>query len=146
MEKARTTIYLDKEVHDFCKDNKINISEYLNNKIREDFLDINSKVRELEQIKNREEELKEEIQQMRERAASLTNELTTREKRFIYSIPEKLKQGYEFKAMFRLFNNENNRNYTYDEFVQLYRAHEKVARERLAEVSKKNNKKKWGSG
>jgi len=141
-EKIRTTIYLDKDIKDFCKSHKLNLSDWVNNKIRNEFLGLDSKTKELEQIKRREEELKEEIKLIKERTSNLCTDLTQTEKRFLYNVPERLKRGFDLKAIHNLFNHDFNRNYTYDEFVALYQSHEKMARERLASVVYKNKSKK----
>jgi len=141
MERKRTTFYIDSDIIKFCKENKINMSEWFSTEFKNKFFGVNAKVIELEQIKQREAEIKKEIQEIKERVSSQKLQLTDREKRFIYSIPERLKTGKDLKAIHNFFNYEYNRNLPFDDFLIMYKQHAKVAQDRYEYARSKKRRK-----
>jgi hypothetical protein len=142
MEKIRTTIYLNKDIVEFCKQHKINKSDWFETNFRDSFFGINSKVKRLEEIKQEEERIKAEIKIAKERSENLALQLTDSEKRYFYSVPEKLKNGADLKSVHNFFNYEFKRSFDFDCFLMLYKKHEKVSQDRYEYALQKLKDKK----
>ena len=137
MEKKITTVHIDKKVLDFAKKYKVNLSEWLNDEFTKQHLSLEAKKKALKK-------LEKEIKQIEARTEILSKALTQRELRYICQVTPRLKEGKNITAMWRRFNVEYNRKYTFNEFQALVSFYEKQAIERVrrAMINKKNEKQR----
>ena len=140
MEKKITTIYVSPDILEYCKDNKISLSEWVDTEFSYKFLSVGSKYKEIENAKNRIEELTQEIEGIKARRADLAKGLTTRELRFIGTVKPLLRQGFELNAIKNRFNEEHKRNFSLDEFRALVEFYEEQLKSRVEHALR--NKKK----
>ena len=128
--KSITTIYILDIVKEFCKKNKLNLSEEINSLFVEKYLSIKSKVDKLELIKE-EERLITEIKQIKERHEVISKNLTTEEKRYISQVNERIRKGFELKSIHSWFNKEFNRAIDLTEFKELVHFYEEQSQKRV---------------
>lgn len=63
MERIRTTIYLDKDIYEKIRVDKINLSKKINNLLRNEFFSHEAKLQEIAEIEERLKKLKNETKQ-----------------------------------------------------------------------------------
>jgi hypothetical protein len=130
MEKTKqTSLNIEIDILNFCKENKIVLSQWVNKKFSDEFFGLNSKIKRLEEIKQEEYKLKKQIELIKSRTQDINSNLTTREIRFLQSVELKRKQGFEMKAMHNLFTNDY-RNISFDDFISLAKKYEEINDER----------------
>jgi len=113
MAKVGVSITIDVESYNYCKYNSINISRWVNDKMANEFLDANSRIKKLEDKKK---EIEEEINQIR-----------IKEKETIKQKAEKVKnlpkeKMEELKDSIRIIN-EKGMTYQktrYDRYINLF--------------------------
>lgn len=146
MDKKITTIYIRKDVLEFCKANKVNLSQWINVEFFDKFLSIKAKQAELEAIGQRREKVMNEVKEIKKRLSELSESLTDREKRYISTVIPNLKKGSAtWEGALAYFNNEFKRNSTLEDFKSVVDLYETQARTRLDyALSKLAQKKKNG--
>jgi hypothetical protein len=132
MDKKITTIYVNKDIKEFCKDNKINLSDWINTEFTDKFLSAGFKVKLIEEKSREIEKLKEEVKQIRERRDELKTTLSEREIKGICSCVARRSKGFNLNSMCNFFNDEYKRTFTIDEFVGLLDLYDTKAKERTA--------------
>lgn len=132
MEKKITTVYIDKDILEHRSKFKICLSEWINKNYREHFLSLKSKVDQLEEIHGRMLDLKDEIAVLRERTEIVERGLTISERRFLSTVRSLLREGKEITHIWRRFNSEFNRCFTFDEFASLVDFYEDYSINNLA--------------
>jgi hypothetical protein len=123
--KVHTTLSLSKDILDYCKENKIVLSHWVEKEFSDKFLNIESKQKELEGIEKRAEEIKKEIALINARVNVLRESITDNEKRYLCTVNLRAKEGYLIPSMLTFFNREFKRNFTLPEFKNLAEIYEK---------------------
>ena len=123
--KSITTIYLDNDIVRFCRDNHINLSEWVNREFIKQFMSLDTKVKELDETCKKVESLKEEINTIRARAEQLSRNFTTREIQFLRSVTLMLKEGRNINALWKRFILDFNRKIQLIEFTHLVKLYKK---------------------
>lgn len=142
-DKSITTVYIEKRIRDYCKKNKIVLSDWINSIFTNQFLNVDSKLKEIQEIEARKQKLLKEIEDIKERTESLSRNLSTREVRDIETIKARIDKGANHHAILRQFNTVHNRTFTMEEFKELVNIHEIKQERRLkfrTEKIKKNVK------
>lgn len=141
-EKSRTTLFIENEVRKHAHDNKVNLSEFVNREYRSKYLSINAKEERLAEFQRKQRELAEEIERDKERAETTKRQLTHAELRYLSTVIPRRREGKEMAAMWRFFNREFERTYTFAEFEALVRLYEGQAERRAAyAISRKRRQK-----
>lgn len=134
-DKRQTTIYLLKDVFNYCKENKINLSEWVNTEFTKQYLSLTSKQEELAR-------LQKEITEIKERVETQNKLLTSREIRYICQVKARQREGKDLTSMWRWFNTEYNRKLSFAEFEELVEFYERQAVKRVEEAMKNVNARK----
>lgn len=118
-DKKITSIYIKKEILAHAQENKIVLSNWVNRTYEEQYLGLNSKYKELEELKQREKQLIEEIEFIKQKNDDIKLQLTTEEKRFISTVLPRINRGFSLIAIRNQFNNDYNRAFSLDEFKSI---------------------------
>lgn len=114
-----TTVYVNKEIKTFCKQNKINLSKWINQTFIKQYLSIESKIN-LINLKYKEiEEIKVEVKQIKQNCLEALKTLTIREKQYIQTVPKRLTKGANMNSIKDCFNNTFKRNLSLEQFQQI---------------------------
>lgn len=141
MSKVRTTVYLDEDIVNHARENKINISQWLNAKYTDTYLSISTKMQELDAHKKACEKLELEIAKIKQRQTDLKTSLTWHEQRFIAKVIPMIRDGYDYKSLHERFCNEHNRTMDFSEFRALVEFYESQHAVRAEMVYKKKKRK-----
>lgn len=137
-----TSLNIDKDVLEFCRDNKINLSEWVSTEFSKKFLGMDSKIKRLKEIEKEKTQLLYEIELIKERQDSVSKQLTQNEIRYICTVKAKLRSGCDFNSIKNFFNDEYHRNLSLDEFRSLVKFHEDQMEKRTQYAIEKINSKK----
>lgn len=138
--KKVTTLNLREDVTTYARQNKINLSEWVNSKFHSEFLSGPAILARIQQHKD--EIVKEEakLASIKNRRDEVAKSLTNREIRYITSVKARQTKGFKLEAMHQYFNEEFHRNISPDEFKELVNFYEKAADERVERVANKVKK------
>jgi hypothetical protein len=139
-DKKITTINVYVEILNYCKKNKLSLSEWVNTEFKNKYISVRAKVAELEKLEHRKEELIKEIKEIKDRNETMKISITTREMRFLETIGSRLEKGAEWKYIKNCYNNEHNRDLSIEELQFLYKSHKNKIKNRLEMALKKHNK------
>ena len=118
-DRVITTIYIKKDVRDYCKEYGIKLSEWVDETFTEKFLSMDSKIDQLKEHTKITNRLREEIRQIKERKLQLQNTLSSPELNFINKVPEKIEGGFNIVAIKNQFNYRFKKKLSLDEFRTL---------------------------
>lgn len=129
MAKIQKAISINEEIYDDIKKRKssqygFNFSDWVENRYKSEFLDIDAKKQELEEYREKIILLKEEIKRSEIIQESYKAAFSRSEIRFIKSIPSLLGRGMEMRALFKRFNITFNKDIPFEEFEKLVRYYE----------------------
>ena len=141
-EKSRTTLFLENEIRDHARENKVNLSEFLNQEYRSKYLSLQAKVDRLADLQEEAKALASEIQHDQERSEAMKLQLTDRERRYLATVMPRRREGKDMAAMWRFFNQEHGRGFTFAEFEELVRLYEEQAEKRAAYAMSKARRKR----
>jgi hypothetical protein len=107
-----TTIYLTPSTKEEIDRRKLNLSSFINKVIYDQFLSFHSKVKEIDQLKQRIDELQISLDIA---INNLVENTTEEQRRDILTMPERLNKGYNKEAILRGFTEKFKRQLTQDE-------------------------------
>lgn len=142
MDKKRTTIYLREDVDEHRKENKINLSDWVNLTYAKHFLSEESLQIKIASLMKEVEDAKAELVAVKRRAEIYLQSFTDAENRYLSTVMERYRDGKEPRAMMRAFNSEFKRNLTFNEFWAMVQRKERQIERRLEAVWAKKKKRK----
>ena len=124
MTKKISTVYVETAISDYCKENNINLSVWLNNKFSDEFLNIEAKKKELGELQQKIAKISQDLVDFAKNNACFPRNLTKNQENYLRKVPKKVKEGYDIFAMNKYFNETYDVNYSVKEFKNLVKQFE----------------------
>ncbi len=123
MRKAKC-IYIDEEVYNNIlyrnKEFHFNFSRWVEKKYRTEFMDIEDKKRQLNNLQKKQREIESEIAEMEKEKSSLDKQYTEKEKQFLSKVKYMLDYGSTIEGLKGRFNEEFGRDLSLEEFNKIW--------------------------
>lgn len=111
-----------KDIKERGRKYSFNFSEWVGKKYREEFLNINLKQKEIEDLSGRIEQLKQDIRLSKKYEKIARKIINTTERRFLLNVPIMLKSGSNLEGLCEVFNRLNGKDLKFNEFEKLVEA------------------------
>ena len=95
-ETKQTSMNIRKDILNFCKEHKLNLSNWVNETFSEEFFGLQAKVKELDKTTIRMEELRQDIKRIKSAFDKEKQKLTPNEITFIKSVKAKQSKGQRY--------------------------------------------------
>lgn len=122
--KGRTTLSLSTEIIEHFQKQKrefgFNMSEWVENKYREEHMNIEEKKRLLLELQEKQLSLEEGIRALQELEEERKRKYSEEEKRFMKEFKDYKQQGFDIKAIHTRFNNLFKRNTDFDSWNRFF--------------------------
>ena len=113
--KNQKMVSLDKDIVEDIKFQMdkygFNFSEWVSNVYRKEFLDIDTKKRQIKDYKVAIKNLQNDINHIKNSGFDMEKSFTREEKRFLRDVPRRINDGKEWSALLRFFNEEFCRDF-----------------------------------
>lgn len=114
-----TTINLKSDVYQFIRENKINLTAWIDQQFRKEFLSVDQLQREITFYSEKLEEKKQLLRDQINRNTELRTELSSREISFMQRAIFRINNGFSPEKILQQFNTDFGRNYSFEDFSGL---------------------------
>lgn len=118
--KVHKVICLSVNVFEHLKNNNFNFSDWVEKTYKEQFMNMDLKIKQIQDLHKQIETLENEIKEIKTRQETTQSTLSKNEISFLKSVPALLVQGCDLKSLTNRFNVTYNHQFTQEEFRKTY--------------------------